>query len=96
MQRTGAQLIWEVLTRLGVDTVFGYPGGAIMPFYHALWEYRDELRHVLCRHEQGAGHAAEAVRLWLESGLERTIHPQAGEEANDLQPRRVRALKARL
>ncbi|HKP17856.1 MAG TPA: thiamine pyrophosphate-binding protein, partial [Gaiellaceae bacterium] len=37
----------------------GIPGGAIMPFYHALWGYRDRLRHVLCRHEQGAGHAAE-------------------------------------
>jgi len=39
--------------------MFGIPGGAIMPFYHAMWEYRDRLRHVLCRHEQGAGHAAE-------------------------------------
>jgi acetolactate synthase-1/2/3 large subunit len=39
--------------------MFGIPGGAIMPFYHAMWEYRDQLRHVLCRHEQGAGHAAE-------------------------------------
>jgi acetolactate synthase-1/2/3 large subunit len=39
--------------------MFGIPGGAIMPFYYAMWEYRDQLRHVLCRHEQGAGHAAE-------------------------------------
>ena len=39
--------------------MFGIPGGAIMPFYHAMWEYRDQLHHVLCRHEQGAGHAAE-------------------------------------
>jgi acetolactate synthase-1/2/3 large subunit len=39
--------------------MFGIPGGAIMPFYYAMWEYRDRLRHVLCRHEQGAGHAAE-------------------------------------
>jgi acetolactate synthase-1/2/3 large subunit len=49
----------EALIREGVDLMFGIPGGAIMPFYHAMWEYRDRLRHVLCRHEQGAGHAAE-------------------------------------
>jgi acetolactate synthase-1/2/3 large subunit len=58
-QRTGAQILCEALLREGVDVIFGIPGGAIMPFYHALWEYRDRLRHVLCRHEQGAGHAAE-------------------------------------
>src|SRR5215211_7665985 len=49
----------EALIREGVEIMFGIPGGAIMPFYHAMWEYRDRLRHVLCRHEQGAGHAAE-------------------------------------
>jgi len=58
-QRTGAQILCEALIRENVDVLFGIPGGAIMPFYHALWEYRDRLRHVLCRHEQGAGHAAE-------------------------------------
>ena len=58
-QRTGAQIMCEALIREGVDLMFGIPGGAIMPFYHAMWEYRDRLRHVLCRHEQGAGHAAE-------------------------------------
>ena len=57
--RTGAQILCEALVRQGVDVIFGIPGGAIMPFYHALPEYADELRHVLCRHEQGAGHAAE-------------------------------------
>ena len=57
--RTGAQVMCEALVREGVDVMFGIPGGAIMPFYHAMWEYRDRLRHVLCRHEQGAGHAAE-------------------------------------
>ncbi|MEP7066634.1 MAG: biosynthetic-type acetolactate synthase large subunit [Gemmatimonadota bacterium] len=57
--RTGAQLICEALVREGVEIMFGIPGGAIMPFYHAMWEYRAQLRHVLCRHEQGAGHAAE-------------------------------------
>jgi acetolactate synthase-1/2/3 large subunit len=49
----------EALIREDVEVMFGIPGGAIMPFYHAMWEYRDQLRHVLCRHEQGAGHAAE-------------------------------------
>ena len=58
-QRTGAQIICEALIREGVDVIFGIPGGAIMPFYHALPEYADRLHHVLCRHEQGAGHAAE-------------------------------------
>ncbi len=57
--RTGAQLICEALIREQVEVLFGIPGGAIMPLYHALWEYHAQLRHVLCRHEQGAGHAAE-------------------------------------
>lgn len=56
---TGAQIMCEALIREGVEVMFGIPGGAIMPFYYAMWEYRDKLRHVLCRHEQGAGHAAE-------------------------------------
>ncbi|HEY0733462.1 MAG TPA: biosynthetic-type acetolactate synthase large subunit [Herpetosiphonaceae bacterium] len=56
--RTGAQIMCEALIREGVEVMFGYPGGAIMPFYHALPEY-PELRHVLVRHEQAAGHAAE-------------------------------------
>jgi acetolactate synthase-1/2/3 large subunit len=57
--RTGAQIMCEALIRHGVEVLFGIPGGAIMPFYHALPEYAGRLRHVLCRHEQGAGHAAE-------------------------------------
>ena len=43
----------------GVDTIFGYPGGAIMPVYDALMNYTDKLRHILTRHEQGAIHAAQ-------------------------------------
>ncbi len=58
-KRTGAQIMCEALIRHDVNVMFGIPGGAIMPFYYAMWEYRDQLRHVLCRHEQGAGHAAE-------------------------------------
>ncbi len=58
-QRTGAQIMCEALIREGIEVMFGIPGGAIMPFYYAMWEYRDRLRHVLVRHEQGGGHAAE-------------------------------------
>jgi len=57
MKRTGAQIIWECLVREGVDTVFGYPGGAILPTYDAMVDY--PVRHVLVRHEQGAAHAAD-------------------------------------
>ena len=55
--RTGAQILWESLVREGVSTVFGYPGGAILPAYDALLEY--PIRHVLVRHEQGATHMAD-------------------------------------
>jgi acetolactate synthase-1/2/3 large subunit len=57
MQRTGAQIVWEVLSQEGVEVVFGYPGGAILPVYNAMLEYN--IRHVLTRHEQGAAHMAD-------------------------------------
>jgi acetolactate synthase I/II/III large subunit len=56
---TGSQAVMESLLQEGVDVIFGYPGGAIMPVYDALYDYKDKLRHILVRHEQGAGHAAE-------------------------------------
>lgn len=56
---TGAQALMRSLVREGVDTIFGYPGGAIMPVYDALYDFKDKIRHVLVRHEQGAAHAAE-------------------------------------
>ena len=59
MQLTGAEIIVECLKEQGVDTVFGYPGGAILNVYDALYEYRDEITHVLTSHEQGASHAAD-------------------------------------
>lgn len=59
MSMTGAQAIVHTLIQQGVEIVFGYPGGAIMPTYDALYDVRDRLRHVLVRHEQGATHAAE-------------------------------------
>src|SRR3569623_1449936 len=55
--RSGAQILWEALRREGVDVVFGYPGGAILPAYDALLE--SPIRHVLVRHEQGAAHMAD-------------------------------------
>ena len=56
---TGSRLLLELLKREKVDTIFGYPGGAIMPVYDALYDYRDDIQHILVRHEQGAAHAAE-------------------------------------
>src|SRR5580765_1477338 len=57
-QLTGSQILCRALLAEGVDVMFGYPGGAIMPFYHALPEF-PELRHILVRHEQAAAHAAD-------------------------------------
>jgi acetolactate synthase-1/2/3 large subunit len=57
MKLTGAQILWEALVREGVDTVFGYPGGAILPAYDAMLGY--PIRHILVRHEQGATHMAD-------------------------------------
>ncbi|MBS1766320.1 MAG: biosynthetic-type acetolactate synthase large subunit [Acidobacteria bacterium] len=57
MPLTGAQILWECLLREGVDVVFGYPGGAVLPAYDAMLDY--PIRHVLVRHEQGGCHAAD-------------------------------------
>jgi thiamine pyrophosphate-dependent acetolactate synthase large subunit-like protein len=57
VQRSGAEIIWECLVRQGVRTVFGYPGGAILPAYDALLDF--PIHHVLVRHEQGAAHMAD-------------------------------------
>ena len=57
MERTGAQIVWETMLREGVDLVFGYPGGAILPTYDAMPAY--PIRHILVRHEQAAVHMAE-------------------------------------
>ena len=68
MKSTGSQIIWECLAREDVKTVFGYPGGAIMPAYDALLEY--PIHHVLVRHEQGAAHAADGyARISGEVGV---------------------------
>ena len=57
-QMTGAEMIVEALKDQGVETIFGYPGGAVLPIYDALF-HQNKVHHVLVRHEQGAGHAAE-------------------------------------
>lgn len=56
---TGAEALLKTLMAEGVDTIFGYPGGAIMPVYDCLFDYRDRLNHILVRHEQGATHSAQ-------------------------------------
>lgn len=57
MKLSGAQILLECLKEEGVDTIFGYPGGAVLPIYDAL--YHSDIRHILVRHEQGAAHAAD-------------------------------------
>lgn len=59
MQLTGAEIVIECLKEQGVDTVFGYPGGAILNVYDELYKHSDEIHHVLTSHEQGASHAAD-------------------------------------
>ncbi len=58
-QITGSEAVIKSLIAEGIEVIFGYPGGAIMPIYDALWHYQDKINHVLVRHEQGATHAAE-------------------------------------
>lgn len=59
MNRSGAQALMQALVDQGTEMIFGYPGGAIMPTYDALYDVREHLRHILVRHEQGAIHAAQ-------------------------------------
>lgn len=59
MLLTGAEIIAEVLIEQGATTIFGYPGGAVLNIYDALYEYRDKIRHIMTAHEEGASHAAD-------------------------------------
>ncbi len=59
VKMTGSQAVMESFVREGIDLIFGYPGGAIMPVYDALYSYREKINHILVRHEQGAVHAAQ-------------------------------------
>ena len=56
---SGSEILIRSLLAEGVDTVFGYPGGAIMPVFDALYDYKESIKHILVRHEQGAVHAAQ-------------------------------------
>ena len=67
---TGAEAILKCLVAENVDIIFGYPGGAIMPFYDALYGYQDKIKHILTRHEQGAIHAAQGyARATRQTGV---------------------------
>jgi len=67
---SGAEAVIRCLLAEGVNTIFGYPGGAIMPVYDALLNFEDEIRHILPRHEQGAIHAAEGyARVTRKTGV---------------------------
>jgi acetolactate synthase-1/2/3 large subunit len=57
-EMTGAEMVIQALLDQGVEYVFGYPGGAVLPIYDAMFQ-QEKLKHILVRHEQGAGHAAE-------------------------------------
>ena len=59
MQLTGSEIVIKCLEEQHVDTVFGYPGGAILNIYDALYKNADKIRHILTSHEQGAAHAAD-------------------------------------
>ena len=59
MQLNGSQIFVEVLCEQGVDTIFGYPGGAVLNLYDELYKNSDRIHHVLTAHEQGASHAAD-------------------------------------
>ena len=66
----GSEALWQALIDEGVKTVFGYPGGQIMPVYDSLCKYQDQVRHILVRHEQGAIHAAQGfARVSGEPGV---------------------------
>ena len=58
-QMSGAKILLECLIKEGADVVFGYPGGAVLPLYDELYRYKNKIRHVLVRHEQGGAHAAD-------------------------------------
>ena len=72
---SGADIICECLIEQGVDTVFGYPGGAVLNIYDSLYKYSDKIHHVLTAHEQGACHAAALGKWHHGSGGVSTYFP---------------------
>ncbi|MBM3178296.1 MAG: biosynthetic-type acetolactate synthase large subunit [Bacteroidetes bacterium] len=79
---TGAEVLLQCLVAEKVQTIFGYPGGAIMPVYDALYHYADKLNHILVRHEQGAIHAAQGFAR--ASGLPGVVFATSGPGATNL------------
>lgn len=79
---SGSQAVLESLIAEGIDTVFGYPGGAIMPIYDALYDYNDKLKHILVRHEQGGIHAAQGYAR--SSGKVGVVFATSGPGATNL------------
>lgn len=79
---SGSVAVLEAMVAEGVDTIFGYPGGAIMPIYDALYDYHDRLRHILVRHEQGAIHAAQGYAR--ASGRTGVVFATSGPGATNL------------
>ena len=70
MVKNGAEILIDALVEQGVDTIFGYPGGAVLNIYDALYKNSDRIRHILTAHEQGAAHAAD--------GYARAVHGKVG------------------
>lgn len=79
---TGGDAVMRALVAEGVDTIFGYPGGAIMPIYDALYDYRDRLEHILVRHEQGGIHAGQGYART--SGRTGVVFATSGPGATNL------------
>jgi acetolactate synthase-1/2/3 large subunit len=79
---SGSQAVLEAFVAEGVSTIFGYPGGAIMPIYDALYDYHDKLQHLLVRHEQGAIHAAQGFAR--SSGKVGVVFATSGPGATNL------------
>lgn len=79
---SGSLAVLEAMIAEGVDTIFGYPGGAIMPIYDALYDYNDKLKHILVRHEQGAIHAAQGYAR--SSGRTGVVFATSGPGATNL------------
>jgi len=79
---TGAQAVMKSLVAENVNTIFGYPGGAIMPIYDALYDYSDSVNHILVRHEQGAIHAAQGYART--SGRTGVVFATSGPGATNL------------
>lgn len=81
-EASGSEAVLDAFIAEGVTTIFGYPGGAIMPIYDALYDYHDRLQHILVRHEQGAIHAAQGFAR--ASGKTGVVFATSGPGATNL------------